>query len=38
LGRSYTPVPDEDYRRYFIESTATRVIHSAPPPGVVPAP
>jgi HEAT repeat protein len=38
LGRSYTPVPDEDYRRYFIESTATRVIQSAPPPGVALAP
>jgi len=37
LGRTYTPMPDEDYRRYFIESTATRAIQPAPPPGVVPA-
>ncbi|KAF0172058.1 MAG: HEAT repeat-containing PBS lyase [Limisphaerales bacterium] len=35
LGQKYAPVPDEDYRRYFIESTAYRLIQPAPPPGVV---
>jgi HEAT repeat protein len=38
LGQNYAPVPDEDYLRYFIESTASRTIQSAPPPGVVPVP
>lgn len=38
LNQKYAPVPDEDYRRYFIESTAYRLIQPAPPPGVVPVP
>ncbi len=38
FGKKYQPVPDEDYRRYFVESTVPRPVKPVPPPGVVLAP
>lgn len=38
LGQNFRPVPDEDYRRYFLESAATRFIPPVQPPGVVRSP
>lgn len=33
LGRDYQPIPDEDFRGYFVESLAPRPHKSVPPPG-----
>ena len=38
LGKNYQPVPDEDHRRFFVESSGLRITKPVPPPGVVLAP
>ena len=38
LGKSYQPVPDEDHRRFFVESHGLRITKPVPPPGAVLAP
>jgi|GEM_PF-982018 HEAT repeat protein len=37
-GRAFEPVPDEDFRSYFVESLALRERKMAPPSGVVAVP
>ncbi len=38
LGKTYEPVPDEDHRRYFVESLGLRERKPVPPLGAVPVP
>lgn len=38
LGKIYQPVPDEDHRRFFVESIQMRHTKPVPAPGVVLAP
>ena len=35
LGKNYQPVPDEDHRRYFVESVGLRPRPTVPPTGTV---
>ena len=35
LGQAYQPVADEDYRRYFVETTTPRAPSALPPLGIV---
>ncbi len=35
LGKNYQPVPDEDHRRFFVESHEVRITKPVPAPGAV---
>lgn len=35
LGKNYQPVPDEDHRRFFVESHELRTTKPPPPPGAI---
>ena len=38
LGKNYRPLPDQDFRRYFIESMTPNPVQPVRPPGVALAP